>query len=95
VTPALDGSWGAGTADTQGTAIGSAFRKCNAMSGQKSDCGAEFTAIKRGWAIAFLSEAIVCLRIRQAALLRSRRQRPGETTWRLSTALTFRRVDTS
>jgi hypothetical protein len=24
------------------------------MSGQKSDCGAEFTAIKRGWAIAFL-----------------------------------------
>jgi hypothetical protein len=54
VTLARDGSWGAGTADTQGTAIASALRKCNAMSGQRSDCGAEFTAIKKGWTIGLL-----------------------------------------
>jgi hypothetical protein len=57
VTLALDGSWGVGTADTQGAAIASALRKCNAMSGQRSDCGAEFTAIKSGWTIGFLCGA--------------------------------------
>ena len=57
VTLALDGSWGAGTADTQGAAIASALRKCNAMSGQRSDCGAELTAIKSGWTIGFLCGA--------------------------------------
>ena len=54
VTLARDGSWGAGTAETQGAAIASALRKCNAMSGQRSDCGAEFTAIKNGWTIGLL-----------------------------------------
>jgi len=54
VTLARDGSWGAATADTQGAAIASAFRKCDAMSGQSSDCGAEFTVIKNGWTIGLL-----------------------------------------
>jgi hypothetical protein len=54
VTLARDGSWGAGTADTQSAAIAAALRKCNAMSGQRSDCGAEFTAIKNGWTIGLL-----------------------------------------
>lgn len=54
VTLAREGSWGAGTADTQSTAIASALRKCNAMSVNGSDCGAEFTAIKNGWTIGLL-----------------------------------------
>ena len=56
VTLALDGSWGAGTADTQTAAIGSALRKCNAMSGPRSgsDCGAVLRAIKCGWTIGIL-----------------------------------------
>src|SRR5688500_15827662 len=54
VTLARERSWGAGTADSPGAAIASALRKCNAMSGGRSDCGAEFTAIKCGWTIGFL-----------------------------------------
>jgi hypothetical protein len=53
VTLARDGSWGVGTAELQGPAIASALRKCNAMS-RKSDCGAEFTAIRRGWILGIL-----------------------------------------
>src|SRR5687768_3932134 len=53
VTLARDGSWGVGTAELQGPAIASALRKCNAMS-RKSDCGAEFTAVRRGWTLGIL-----------------------------------------
>lgn len=53
VTLARDGSWGAGTAEQQGPAMASALRKCYAMSRQ-SDCGAEFTAVRRGWTLGIL-----------------------------------------
>jgi hypothetical protein len=54
VTLARDGSWGVGTAELQGQAIASALRKCNAMSGRKSDCGAEIAAVKEGWTVGIL-----------------------------------------
>jgi hypothetical protein len=53
VTLARDGSWGVGTAERSGPAIASALRKCNAMS-RTSDCGAEFTAVRRGWTLGIL-----------------------------------------
>jgi hypothetical protein len=53
VTLARDGSWGVGTSELQGPAIASALRKCNAKSRQ-SDCGAEFTAVRRGWTLGIL-----------------------------------------
>jgi hypothetical protein len=53
VTLARDGSWGVGTSELQGPAMASALRKCNAMS-QKSDCGAEFTAVRGGWTLGIL-----------------------------------------
>jgi hypothetical protein len=53
VTLALDGSWGVGTSEQQGQALASAVRKCSAMS-RESDCGAEFTAVRRGWTLGLL-----------------------------------------
>jgi hypothetical protein len=53
VTLARDGSWGVGTSELQGTAIASALRKCNAKS-RVSDCGAEFTAVRKGWTLGIL-----------------------------------------
>jgi hypothetical protein len=53
VTLARAGSWGVGHAELQGPAIATALRKCNAMS-RKSDCGAEFTAVRRGWTLGIL-----------------------------------------
>ena len=53
VTLARDGSWGIGTGELQGPAIASALRKCNATS-RESDCGAEFTAVRRGWTLGIL-----------------------------------------
>ena len=54
VTLARDGSWGVGTAEHYGPALASALRKCNAMSKEESDCGAEVTAVKRGWTLGIL-----------------------------------------
>ena len=54
VTLALDGSWGVGTSEHYGPALASALRKCNAMSKQQSDCGAEVTAVRQGWTLGIL-----------------------------------------
>jgi hypothetical protein len=51
--------------------------------------------LKAAGRLAFYAEPIVCLLLRHSALLRSRRQKPGKSTWRLYTARTFRHVDTS
>jgi hypothetical protein len=54
VTLARDGSWGVGTSEYYGLALASALRKCEAMSGGQSDCGAEVTAVKQGWTLGSL-----------------------------------------
>ena len=54
VTLALDGSWGVGTSEHYGPALASALRKCNAMSKEQSDCGAEVTAVRQGWTLGIL-----------------------------------------
>ena len=54
VTLALDGSWGVGTSEHYGPALASALRKCNAMSREQSDCGAEVTAVRQGWTLGIL-----------------------------------------
>ena len=54
VTLALDGSWGVGTSGHYGPALASALRKCNAMSKEQSDCGAEVTAVRQGWTLGIL-----------------------------------------
>jgi len=54
VTLARDGSWGVGTAEHYGPALASALRKCEAMSGGQSDCGAEVAAVKQGWTLGIL-----------------------------------------
>jgi hypothetical protein len=54
VTLARDGSWGVGTSEYYGPALASALRKCEAMSGGQSDCGAEVTAVRQGWTLGML-----------------------------------------
>ena len=54
VTLASDGSWGVGTAEHYGPALASALRKCEAMSGGQSDCGADVTAVRNGWTLGIL-----------------------------------------
>ena len=54
VTLARDGSWGKGTSEFYGPALAAALRKCEAMSGGQSDCGAEVTAVKSGWTFGIL-----------------------------------------
>ena len=54
VTLALDGSWGVGTSEHYGPALASALRKCNTMSKEQSDCGAEVTAVRQGWTLGIL-----------------------------------------
>jgi hypothetical protein len=54
VTLARDGSWGVGTSEYYGPALASALRKCNAMSKEQSDCGAEVTAVRQGWTLGIL-----------------------------------------
>src|SRR5262245_10607547 len=54
VTMAQDGSWGVATDSLMGRAISAAIRDCRAMSGEKSDCGAEFRAMRSGWIFALL-----------------------------------------
>ena len=54
VTLARDGSWGVGTSEFYGPALASALRKCEAMSAGQSDCGAEVTAVRKGWTLGIL-----------------------------------------
>jgi hypothetical protein len=54
VTLALDGSWGVGTSEYYGPALASALRKCEATSVGQSDCGADVTAVKKGWTLGIL-----------------------------------------
>jgi hypothetical protein len=54
VTLARDGSWGVGTSEFYGPALASALRKCEAMSAGQSDCGAEVTAVRKGWTLGSL-----------------------------------------
>jgi hypothetical protein len=54
VTLARDGSWGVGTSEYYGPALASALRKCDAMSTEHSDCGAEVTAVRQGWTLGIL-----------------------------------------
>jgi hypothetical protein len=54
VTLARDGSWGVATSEFYGPALASALRKCEAMSDGQSDCGAEVTAVRKGWTLGIL-----------------------------------------
>ena len=54
VTLARDGSWGVGTSEYYGPALASALRKCEAVSAGQSDCGAEVTAVRKGWTLGIL-----------------------------------------
>lgn len=54
VTLARDGSWGTATSELQSRALASALRKCEAMSDGRSDCGAEVTAVRKGWTLGIL-----------------------------------------
>ncbi len=54
VTMARDGSWGVGTSEYIGPALASALRKCEASSKEQSDCGAEVTAVRKGWTLGIL-----------------------------------------
>ena len=54
VTMARDGSWGVGTSEYYGPALASALRKCEAMSVGQSDCGADVTAVRKGWTLGIL-----------------------------------------
>jgi hypothetical protein len=54
VTLARDGSWGVATAGSQGQALAAAIGDCRAMSGPRSDCGAQFLTTRGGWVIANL-----------------------------------------
>ena len=54
LTVSRSGAWGLSTARTQGKAIASALRQCQARSREPSDCGAVQLHYKVGWAIAML-----------------------------------------
>ena len=54
LTVARNGAWGIATAPTQGEAIAGAVFRCQAMTADESDCGAELVAFKTGLAVALL-----------------------------------------
>jgi hypothetical protein len=54
LTVARNGNWGIASARTQGEAIAVALLRCQAMTADASDCGAEFVAFKRGLALALM-----------------------------------------
>jgi hypothetical protein len=54
LTVARNGNWGIATARTQGEAIAGAVFRCQAMTADESDCGAELVAFKSGLAMALL-----------------------------------------
>ena len=54
LTVAGNGSWGIASARTQGEAITGALLRCQAMTADESDCGAEFVAFRSGVALALM-----------------------------------------
>jgi hypothetical protein len=52
LTVARNGNWGIATASTQGEAITGAVFRCQAMTADESDCGAELVAFRSGLAMA-------------------------------------------
>jgi len=54
VTMARDGSWGAASHQLMGHAIAAAIDNCKAMTASKTDCGAEFRAVRGGWVLGLL-----------------------------------------
>jgi hypothetical protein len=54
VTVARNGNWGIASARTQGEAIAGALLRCQAMTADESDCGAEFVAFRSGLALALM-----------------------------------------
>src|SRR5216683_4073955 len=54
LTVARNGNWGIASARTQGEAIAGAVDRCQAMTADKSDCGAEFVAFRTGLALALM-----------------------------------------
>ena len=54
LTVARNGSWGIASARTQGEAIAGALQRCQAMTADESDCGAELVAFRSGLALALL-----------------------------------------
>ena len=54
LTVARNGNWGIASASTQGEAIAGALLRCQAMTADESDCGAEFVAFRSGLALALM-----------------------------------------
>ncbi len=54
LTVARNGSWGIASARTQGEAIVGALQRCQAMTADESDCGAELVSFRSGLALALL-----------------------------------------
>src|ERR1700738_4001222 len=54
LTVARNGNWGIASASTQGEAIAGAPLRCQAMTADESDCGAEFVAFRSGLALALM-----------------------------------------
>ena len=54
VTVARNGNWGIASARTQGEAIAGAVLRCQAMTADESDCGAELVAFRSGLGLALL-----------------------------------------
>ena len=54
LTIARNGNWGIASARTQGEAIAGALDRCQAMTADESDCGAEFVAFRSGLALALM-----------------------------------------
>src|SRR5580704_14731139 len=54
VTVARNGNWGIASARTQGEAIAGAVLRCQAMTAEESDCGAELVAFRSGLGLALL-----------------------------------------
>jgi hypothetical protein len=52
LTVARNGNWGIASARIRSEAIAGALDRCQAMTTDESDCGAERVAFKRGWALA-------------------------------------------
>jgi hypothetical protein len=54
LTVARNGNWGIASARTQGEAIADAVLRCQAMTADESDCGAELVAFRSGLGLALL-----------------------------------------
>ena len=54
LTVARNANWGIATAITQGEAIAGALLRCQKMTDDESDCGAEFVAFRSGLALALM-----------------------------------------